>query len=108
MKKKLLILLPVALITIALASCSRLKQETITNVVTVEGEEVEVMRIKNSISDVYKEASKSCVGIYASNTTSASVGSGVIYKKDGPYYYVVTNHHVINQKIKTILYRNYY
>ena len=104
MRKKLLFLLPLMVVPFLMTSCIGTKEQTITNVVTKEGEEVEVMRIKNSITDVYKEASKSCVGVYASNVTSASVGSGVIYKKEGSYYYVVTNHHVINKMTSIKIY----
>ena len=95
MRKKLL-LLPFLVMPLFLTSCNvGIRQKTITNVVVVDGEEIETMRIHNSISDVYKEASKSCVGVYTKSEKTISTGSGVIYKKVGSIYYVVTNQHVI-------------
>ena len=43
-------------------------------------------------------SAKSVIGIRNINTSGelASTGSGVIYKKDGNQYYVITNEHVVN------------
>ena len=77
-----------------------LNVRNVKDVVVVEGDEVEVMRIKNSITDVYNEASKSCVGIYCESQSEVGSGSGVIYKEEDNYFYVVTNHHVVDGTIK--------
>lgn len=95
-----------------LASCDlRIQRQVTKEVITTEAEEIEVMRIKNSITDVYKQVSPACVGLYCTSETVASVGSGVIYKYVDGYYYLVTNHHVINDKTSFKVYdgiRTYY
>ena len=95
MRKRLLVF-PILLIPLFLTSCTMLNVRNVKDVVVVEGDEVEVMRIKNSITDVYNEASKSCVGIYCESQSEAGSGSGVIYKEEDNYFYVVTNHHVVD------------
>ena len=94
MRKKLL-LLPFLITPLFLTSCTIRNVRDVNDVVVVEGDEIEVMRIKNSITDVYNEVSKSCVGVYCESKTQAGSGSGVIYKEENNYYYVVTNHHVV-------------
>jgi len=98
MKRKFL-LIPLLCMPFLLASCDlRIQRQVTKEVVTVEGDEIEVMRIKNSITDVYNLVSPSCVGLYCTSDVVASIGSGVIYKYLDGYYYVVTNHHVIDGK----------
>lgn len=48
------------------------------------------------LDDVSQNASESCVKVISSSLFGLnSQGSGVIYKKDSDYYYVLTNNHVI-------------
>lgn len=111
MKRKFL-LIPLLCMPFLLASCDlRIQQHVTKEVVTVESEEIEVTRIKNTITDVYNAVYPSCVGLYCTSKDSASVGSGVIYKKVDGYYYVVTNHHVIDDSTEYKVYdgiTNYY
>lgn len=52
---------------------------------------------KTLLSSISEHASKSCVKIVSSNTMiSSSQGSGVIYKTDSNYCYVLTNSHVVS------------
>ena len=79
MKRKFL-LIPLLCMPFLLASCDlRIQQHVTKEVVTVESEEIEVTRIKNTITDVYNAVYPSCVGLYCTSKDSASVGSGVIY-----------------------------
>lgn len=67
-----------------------------------------VEEINNSISDVVDMVEHACVGIYAgtSNSTAVSIGSGVVYKKEGLKYYVITNYHVIEDTTYVKVYIN--
>lgn len=61
---------------------------------------------KDLLSSVSDGASKSCVKIVSSNgMISSSQGSGVIYKNDGKYCYVLTNSHVVSNDSGTV--KNY-
>ncbi|MDE7161184.1 MAG: trypsin-like peptidase domain-containing protein [Anaeroplasmataceae bacterium] len=64
-----------------------------------------IVEIQNDISEIYKKISKGCVGIYATGGNSGSVGSGVVYKNVNGLYYVVTNHHVIEDMTTVRIYR---
>lgn len=67
--------------------------------------EKEIVEIQNDITEVYKKISTGCVGIYASNNSNASVGSGVVYKEENNLYYVVTNNHVVEDMTTIKIYR---
>ena len=71
---------------------------------TVE-KEPDVVQIENDIVTVYEKISYGCVGIYATGSTGASVGSGVVYKEVDGTYYVVTNNHVIDKMTEFKIYR---
>lgn len=71
---------------------------------TVE-KEPDVVQIENDITAIYEKISYGCVGIYATSSTGASLGSGVIYKENNGTYYVVTNNHVIDKMTEYKIYR---
>lgn len=51
---------------------------------------------EQAINDMIEEVKTGVVGIFAANEESAGSGSGVIYKKDGENYFLVTNQHVVD------------
>jgi len=63
--------------------------------------------VSTQITDIVEEVSPAVVGVtnfqmrsdfwQQAETSEAGTGSGVIYKKDDEYAYVVTNHHVVTQ-----------
>jgi len=60
---------------------------------------------EQAINNMIAEVKTGVVGILASNDTTAGSGSGVIYKRDGTNYYLVTNHHVVeNATVITVVY----
>lgn len=71
----------------------------------IEQENPTIVEIQNDITEVYKKISSGCVGIYATSGTKGSVGSGVVYKEENGLYYVVTNHHVIEDMTTVRIYR---
>ena len=71
----------------------------------IEKENPVIVEIQNEISETYKTISKGCVGIYATSGSTGSVGSGVVYKEEKGLYYVVTNHHVIENMSNVKIYR---
>lgn len=82
-----------------LVGCSLTKEPN-----TIENEPT-IIQIQNEITEVYKEVSSGCVGIYASGMSGSSIGSGVIYKENNGIYYVVTNYHVIANQNTYKIYR---
>ncbi len=90
-KKRVLSWIGIGMAVIFLASCSNSNTTTIGKV----SDETVYTQIKNSVSDVYEQVSKGCVGIAVSNNSVSASGSGVIYKKQDDTYYVVTNAHVV-------------
>lgn len=97
MKKILLGLMVIALFT--LTGCTSVLFPD-----TVE-KEPNVVQLENDITAIYEKISYGCVGIYATSSTGASLGSGVIYKEDNGTYYVVTNNHVIEKMTEYKIYR---
>ena len=59
--------------------------------------DIESRTIFDQVITLGKTAAKAVVGVNNLNANNevVSTGSGVIYKRDGNQYYVVTNHHVI-------------
>src|SRR5690625_1727605 len=64
--------------------------------------------VSTQITDIVEEVSPAVVGVtnlqmrsdfwqQGAETSEAGTGSGVIYKKDDEYAYIVTNHHVVTQ-----------
>lgn len=98
MKKKMLVVFSFVLTLFSLVSCSS------TGSIVKISEEVEYTKIENTITEVYAEASRGCVGIVASDSTTSSgaTGSGVIYSYDSEkdLYYVITNAHVVEDMPK--------
>jgi serine protease Do len=89
--KKITSFLLIGFAALSLASCSL----TSTRYVDEINENTTVVQIQSSITETYNKVSKGCVGIYASNDESGSIGSGVVYKEVNGVYYVVTNAHVV-------------
>lgn len=95
MKKKYLSLFTVIILLLSLCSCNFLTSTPSQTANTIE-EDKTVYEIQNSITDVKAKVESACVGVYtAISSTSYATGSGVIYKEVDDYYYVITNHHVI-------------
>ena len=90
--KKILLSICSTILLFSLASCSI---SMFGNNETVDSN-ADVVIISNSVSDVVKNVENACIGIYASDSLSASSGSGVVVKKDGIKYYAITNYHVIH------------
>jgi len=77
-----------------------------TNDADVKRETVQV-DVTTQITDIVEEVSPAVVGVtniqmrsdfwQQSESNEAGTGSGVIYKKDNEYAYIVTNHHVVTQ-----------
>lgn len=76
-----------------------------TKVPTEIQKEPTIIEIQNEITEVYKKISSGCVGIYATSGSKGAVGSGVVYKEEKGLYYVVTNHHVIEDMTTIRIYR---
>lgn len=101
MKKKKIILPLILLSTLFVTtSCTK----TLTKVVIDRSKEVEVSEITSTITELYQDLSKSCVGIRGLNSTSSASGSGVVYKEANGTYYVVTNEHVISDMTSLYIY----
>lgn len=95
MKKKLLSLFTGIIIMFNLCSCNFFTTTPSQTANTIEQDKT-VYEIQNSITDVKTMVESACVGIYtAISQTSYATGSGVVYKEEDNYYYVITNHHVI-------------
>lgn len=93
MKKKIYGLLVCFMAIISLAGCAISFGEDKYTAAT----DAEYIYIQNTVSDVVKMVDNACVGIYSANysTKLGGSGSGVVIKKDGLKYYVVTNYHVV-------------
>src|SRR5699024_1558276 len=76
--------------------------------VKVETRDYVALDVTTQITEVVEEVSPAVVGVtniqqrqdfwhQQEEGSEAGTGSGVIYKKDDDYAYIVTNHHVINQ-----------
>lgn len=62
--------------------------------------------LSNFSKDVIDHANKSVVSVFASSANGTSAGTGVCYKHDGQYMYIITNHHVI-EDCNTFVVRTY-
>ncbi len=94
--KKIMITLLIGVLSLSLVSCSLFKKEDKKDPTEVQKEPT-IVEIQSDITETYKKISTGCVGVYATKGNSASIGSGVIYKKTSSgKYYVVTNEHVID------------
>ncbi len=64
---------------------------------------IEALSLAQQVLSVVAEHASSVIGISNYDTTGSlqSIGSGVIYKHTGTMYYVVTNHHVIEDDATT-------
>lgn len=58
-------------------------------------DDVKVIEVNNTVSEVVAKVENACVGIYSANSSTGATGSGVVYKKDGQKYYCITNYHVV-------------
>ena len=87
-------------------------ETTKTSTVTKGGTEITkvVAEVKNAVVSVINKQSTSRNNLYGTQQTggelaTASEGSGVIYKNEGGYAYIVTNYHVIakSQELEVLL-----
>lgn len=62
--------------------------------------------VSSNLTALYNEAVKSTVVIKTSNGTSSQIGSGVVYKEEGNYAYILTNAHVLTDKANVRYYDN--
>lgn len=74
----------------------------------IEGKKHVEVDVTTQITEIVEDVSPAVVGVtnlqmrsdfwqQGDETSEAGTGSGVIYKKDKEYAYIVTNHHVVNQ-----------
>ncbi len=54
---------------------------------------------QTAVSDMISVARSGVIGVVSASLEATGTGSGVIYKKEGTTYYVVTNHHVVEDSI---------
>lgn len=59
----------------------------------------DLMSFEDDVTALIAESHDAVVGIYTETETTYGTGSGVIYKNEGDTYYVVTNHHVVEDGI---------
>lgn len=82
---------------------------TKVKIITHVDEDASYSIIKNSVTEVYNKISKSSVAVVSTLGSSQASGSGIVYKKEGDTYFVVTNYHVIEGFSKTkILFNDVY
>ena len=108
MKKTLIVL--TLILTVSLSGCYS-PQDTDENLLTEEdlialieelipeatvGTTYDLASFEQAINDMIEEVKTGVVGIIASSEESSGSGSGVIYKKDGNDYFLVTNQHVVD------------
>lgn len=55
----------------------------------------DLLTFQDDITDMVAEARETVIGIITITDEGVGTGSGVIYRSDGDTYYVVTNHHVV-------------
>lgn len=100
MKKRIILLFNLVMMLL-FSSCTLFESQEPTDI----EKEPTLIEIQNEITEVYEEVSKGCVGIYASNSSAGSSGSGVIYKQQNGVYFVVTNSHVVEDMDEFRIYR---
>lgn len=93
--KKINLILCLGLTSLSMASCSLFKQTTSNPIAS----DANVYVINNSVSDVVEKVETSCICIYSSDSSSASSGSGIVFKSVGQKYYALTNYHVVSNAI---------
>lgn len=95
-RKKLGLLLGCGLLTLGLNGCNFRLGGAASQTANTFEEDKTVYEIQNKITDVVSAVEGACVGVYvATNTSTYSLGSGVIYKYTDNCYYVITNEHVV-------------
>ncbi len=89
--KKLSKLFLCIILMISLTSCSWF------STTTYDDSDATVVKIQTSITEVVKKVETGSVCVYSESKSegSASIGSGVIFKKEDSTYYVVTNYHCV-------------
>lgn len=91
----LLFFASIFLFTASLIILLKFNDSNLKTVIEID-KDVSYSMIETTISKTYDKVSKGSVAVYSQNSTSVSIGSGVIYKKEGNTFYVVTNYHVVN------------
>lgn len=102
MKKCMLVIL-VTILSLSLGSCSKdyVTENDVQDIINSMLPEDKVRTtynlesFQNEILDMIDSRRSGIVGVIAETTDGNASGSGVIYKKEGDFYYVVTNFHVI-------------
>lgn len=56
---------------------------------------VDIASFQQQLTDIVSEARSGVLGILNATAGGSASGSGVVYKREGNKYYLVTNHHVI-------------
>ena len=105
MKKKILFFTMLVMLLLPLASCSLLYPDlyesnsnsselTEPNPDAIQSE-IPITQIENQYTDVVSKVYNSCVGVLSVFGDNSGTGSGVVYKHENGYFYVVTNNHVV-------------
>lgn len=118
--KKIAVLLVGIFLSLSLVSCDLNFSDPNVIINTIEDESTEKIQVQNQISETIKKVSRYCVGIYTTNGTTASIGSGVVYRiidletndtatesTKEALCYVVTNEHVIASESTNVKYKVY-
>lgn len=111
--KKLLLALTI-LISVALAGCVPTTEDPDPDEYTTTYTEEELIELiegllpditvdttydiasfQDAIKDIIDEARTGVLGLLVNTPLGTATGSGVVYKDDGDYYYMVTNEHVV-------------
>lgn len=94
MKKRILGFLMLITLLFSLSSCNIFTKE-------YDDSNATVVKVSTSLSKAVDKVYDSCVGIYCtdSSMSTASIGSGVIFKEDNGTYYVITNYHVVESYV---------
>ena len=90
--KKIIKLFLSFILLISLASCSLFSSST-----SYDDSNATVVEVSTTISEVVKKVESGCVCVYSQSSinASASIGSGVIFKKVDSTYYVLSNYHCV-------------
>ncbi|MCR5786353.1 MAG: trypsin-like peptidase domain-containing protein [Acholeplasmatales bacterium] len=96
MKRRIFGVILGCLAVTSVSSCSAFEDKVI-----YDDSDVTVTDISTTITDVVKKVEGGCVAVscISSLTNTASLGSGVIFKKEDNKYYVITNYHVVSDFI---------
>lgn len=93
--KKIRLMGCLVLCSLSLASCNFINSNGNNPIVS----NPDIYIVNNTVSDVVQMVDHACIGIYSKDSSAASTGSGVVFKREGMKYYALTNYHVIDNAL---------